>query len=532
LKIKLYLISLFSLVFILVNFIFLNPSESAEKTKTKQGKSGKPDASFFQKVIKTARELANQPYQGYPEILPEVLTSMSYDQWRKIRFKPENSLWRDKKLRFEVQFFHSGYLYNFPVRINEITSEGTEQVAFNPEFFEYGSTELKKRIPLNAGYAGFRIHYYLKSQTYKDEVVAFLGASYFRAVGKDQQYGLSARGLSVDTALPTGEEFPYFREFWLKKPTKTDKNITVFALLESPRLDGAYRFIIRPGTDAIMEVDAVIFRRNNVNKIGIAPMTSMFFYGENTNIRPLDDFRPENHDSDGLMISFKTGEWLWRPLINPQALLINSFQADSPSGFGLMQRDLDFDHYQDPETRYDLRPSLWVVPSGEWGSGAVELVQIPSENHYNDNIVAFWRPDAVPAADEPYTYSYSLYWQFPAKNHPPEGRVIATRYTTTDRQNTLRFLVDFKGGELDKLQEDDAVEAAVTLDSEHRLIDQQVFRIQPTGTWRLVFQVEAEDNPTLVEKVIPARKKVVELRAFLRRGKTVLTETWSYGARF
>ena len=218
------------------------------------------------------------------------------------------------------------------------------------------------------GFAGFRVHFPVNTQAYKDEVLVFLGASYFRALGQGQQFGLSARGLAIDTAESSGEEFPRFVEFWIERPQPGAKELTIYALLDSPRATGAYRFVLKPGVTTVLDTDARLFLRKNVAKLGLAPLTSMFYFGGNQ--RPSrEDYRPAVHDSDGLSIREATNNWIWRPLVNPKRLLVTSFALSDPAGFGLMQRARSFEQYQDLEARYDLRPSAWIEPKGGWGTG-------------------------------------------------------------------------------------------------------------------------------------------------------------------
>ncbi len=349
-------------------------------------------AFSFVDVKHKAEELASRPFEDPEGQVPDFLLNISYDQWRKIRFRPSESLWRKEGLPFEVQFFHPGLFYNRLVAVNVVDDGRAEKLTFSPSVFEYGDEEFASKVagtPLD--FAGFRIHYNLNTGKYKDEVAVFLGASYFRAVARDGQYGLSARGLAVDTALQSGEEFPYFREFWIEKPREDSDSITVHALLDSPSLAGAYTFTIIPGKETSMDTECVLFLRKDVQKLGIAPLTSMFLYGETENGRP-GDYRPEVHDSDGLLIRTDSGEWTWRPLANPGRLALIPFREENPAGFGLMQRDWVFDHYQDLEARYEKRPSLWIEPRGNWSPGWVELVEIPSELEIHDNMVASWVP--------------------------------------------------------------------------------------------------------------------------------------------
>ncbi len=481
-----------------------------------------------------AQEEATKSFADAKNSVPDFLLKLTYDKWRDIRFKNDKTLWQAEKLPFEVQFFHPGYYYNRTVIINIIEEKGVKTYPFSTDLFDYGANQFKDKIPADLGFAGLRIRYPLNKKNQMDDVAVFLGASYFRAVAKHEVYGLSARGLAIDTGLDSGEEFPYFKEFWLKKPKPDAREIVIYALLDSKRITGAYQFTIRPGEKTIMQVEGKLFRRDEIQKIGIAPLTSMFFYGENSNQRPVDDFRPEVHDSDGLHIVNGSGEEIWRPLINPKHLFINAFQTSHITAFGLLQRDHNFDHYQDPETRYDLRPSALVVPDGDWGAGHVELVQIPSNEEKNDNIVAYWIFDRLPPKDQPIGFKYTLSWYTPSKDAAGVGRVIATRDAAGKSAGSRMILVDFKGGKLDKLPEklpsEAPIEAVINVSDEGEILEHQLFKIEPTGSWRLVFQVRRKKDESLAETLtMPIiNRPPLEVRAYLTQGKTVLTETWSY----
>ncbi len=477
----------------------------------------------YKNIINLAESAAKKPYQE-PKKLPDVLSKITYDQWRNIRFKPEDALWRKSRLPFEVQFFHPGWLYNRVVDINIIASGKVKPLSFSPDLFHYGMNVFQDKIPKGLGFAGFRLQYPINTKKYFDEVVVFLGASYFRAVGRHQNFGLSVRGAAIDTAMDSGEEFPFFKEFWLVRPEKKAKSMTVFALLDSPSLAGAYRFIITPGKMTLMETTATLFLRKEVKKLGIAPLNSMFFYGENRNIRPVDDFRPEIHDSDGLQINTDTGEWIWRPLINPKRLLVTSFALNNPKGFGLFQRDRNFDHYQDLEANYQKRPSVWIVPGKGWGKGRVELVEIPTDSEKNDNIVSYWVPAISPKPGSAITFSYKIEWGGAGTADSPLGQVVATR-TATDEKEGKIYLIDFQGGKLDSLTKEAKVKADVSI-SEGKVIEQHLQNIGDTHGWRLVFKVKRDEGT--LDRVTPGKERPLELRAFLRKGNEVVTETWSY----
>ena len=507
------------------------------------GTNGPAAVAFdMQNVVAKAQELAKAPYQDPKGQVPEWLTKITYDQWRDIRFRPEYALWRDPRLPFEVQFFHPGFYYNRVVAINVVDAKGVHPVPFSPSHFDYGHNDFASKVPQNLGYAGFRIHAPIKKADYYDEVIVFLGASYFRAVGKDQVFGLSARALAIDTAEPSGEEFPYFKEFWLvtpvapareptpqsgKKAAKAKaakesagppiKEMTIFALLDSPSLAGAYRFTVEPGEQTVVNVEGRVFMRQPVQKLGIAPLTSMFFHGEDTT-RQFEDFRPEVHDSDGLLLSFESGEWLWRPLDNPRTLNVTGLRMVKPRGFGLIQRDRNFEHFQDLETHAEQRPSVWIAPQGDWGEGHVELVEIPTKSDTNDNVVAFWVPEKAAKPGDLVAFSYASTWYTEDPARPPGGRVIATRRDRGTAEGAYRFVIDFAGTDLDALPPNTILRGVVSVaskDDAAELLDQQVVKNTASGGWRLTFQVRPKKTP-------------VELRAFLDKDGNALTETWSY----
>ena len=471
-------------------------------------------------VAARAAELAQSPYRDTQKRVPDwmLVGALTYDQWRDIRFRPDRSLWRDENLPFQVQLFHPGLYYDHTVQVNTVDATGVHPLPFSTERFDYGKNDFADRIPADIGYAGLRIHYPLKDPNYFDELIVFLGASYFRALGRDNVWGLSARGLAIDTVEPSGEEFPAFTEFWLVKPRPRDTHLVLFAVLDSRSVTGAYRFDITPGEQTAVQVDARLFARRQVAKLGIAPLTSMFFFGE-TEPHCVDDFRPEVHDSDGLLLHFDTGEWLWRPLQNPPRINVSSFACRNPRGFGLLQRDRDFASYQDIETRSELRPSAWVIPRDDWGSGHVELVEIPTGTEKNDNVVAFWVPDQPLGPAAPMSFSYVLYWYSDDAARPPSGRAVSTRRDRGTIENGYRFVIDFDGPSLRARPADRAPSAVVSAGPQPdaaELLDRHVVKNPVTGGWRLSFQLRPQTNNPL------------ELRAYLADGDDALTETWSY----
>lgn len=474
-----------------------------------------------------ARQLAAAPHADPRLTLPEPLARLSYDAWRDIRFRPEQSLWRAEKLPFELQFFHPGMLYDRAVTIHVLEGGNATVVPFRPEVFDYGKTGLAGVALPGLTYAGFRAHTAINTKTYLDEFLVFLGASYFRAVARGQHYGTSARGLAIDTAEPSGEEFPFFREFWVVKPGKKDKGLTVFALLDSPRVAGAYRFVATPGNETVMDVDAVLFPRAPLAHVGLAPLTSMFIFGENTWPRTFDDFRPEVHDADGLSIHLANGEWVWRPLRNPATLAVNAFEAPGVRGFGLLQRDTVFDHYQDLEAHYHKRPSVWIEPTGNWGPGEVRLVQIPSPEEIHDNVVAYWKPAAVLEPGKPFAFSYRMRWCPAEAVRPPLAFVSATRTGQGRSKGARLFVLDFEGGGLRALPPEAVLDASIWVGEGGRVVDKHLVRNPETGGWRVVFEV-ATDGDSALARVLPDKRPDTELRVILLHGITPVSETWSY----
>jgi glucans biosynthesis protein len=337
------------------------------------------------------------------------------------------------------------------------------------------------------------------------------------------RYGLSARGLAINTAEAGGEEFPIFEEFWVKRPTEDAKEIKVYALLDSPSVAGAYRFTITPGSATTMLVKAALYLRDGapVKTLGLAPLTSMFWFGESSASRE-GDLRPEVHDSDGLMMERGTGEWIWRPLTNPKTVRVAAFADENPRGFGLVQRDRDYASYEDIEAAYHLRPSVWVDPLGRWGKGCVRLVELPTPDETNDNIVAFWTPEKLPEPGQPLVFEYKLTWfleNAPGSKRPPAGFVSATRlgYSKTHEPELKRFWVDFDGAFLRGRGADSGLQAVLTVGEGATLIHQDVQKNPFSGMWRVAFSIKPDGSG-----------RPVELRCFLKREPHILSETWSY----
>lgn len=481
----------------------------------------------FGSIQSRARDLANKAYVAPdPNRLPEWMNGLTYDQYRDIRFNPNQALWLADNLPFRAMFFHPGYLFREPVILNEFTSSHQQQIRLAEAYFNYGPLIQKHGdLPPDGGFAGFRLHAQLNNPEYFDELIAFQGASYWRALGKNQRYGLSSRGIAVDTGVDgVTEEFPSFREFWLRKPDPGDTHARIYALLDGPSYAGAYAFRIHPGNETIVEVRAVIFTRRQVRRLGIAPMSSMFWFGENSR-RRFDDFRPEVHDSDGLAIRMGSGERLWRPLSNDSGKLeFSFFSMNKCDGFGLLQRDRRFSAYEDGEAAYHQRPSLWIEPTSDWEPGRIMLMEIPTTNELMDNAVVLWEPANVPKPGDRIEFSYRQHWTMDEDPSRTGGHVVATRSGVHDWQPEQRTIViEFMGPNLEK-RSDIPMEPLVTAIGENAdKIQIQGLNVQsvPENRWRVSFQIAPAGTATKLSETGP-----VELRCSIKRGEDFLTETW------
>ncbi|MEF7613667.1 glucan biosynthesis protein D [Aquincola sp. MAHUQ-54] len=480
---------------------------------------GKAAPFDYARLKGRARQLSAAAYRAPANVLPPDIAALDWDQYQAIQFKADHALWADEALRFQVRLFHLGLFFKRPVHMFEVHDGQAQELAYDPAMFDYGKSGLVgEKQPADLGFAGFRINFHTD---FKLDVAAFLGASYFRAVGASRQYGLSARGLAIDTAMQRPEEFPDFTEFYLERPDPRSDVVVVYALLDSPSVAGAYRFAIAPGDTLLMDVDAALYPRKPIERLGIAPCTSMYQTGENDR-RMANDWRPEIHDSDGLAMHTGSGEWIWRPLTNPVSLGFNAFADRQPRGFGLLQRDRDFEHYQDDGVFYDRRPSLWVEPKGDWGDGSVQLVEIPTVDETFDNIVAFWHPAAPVKAGQELLVAYRLHWGAEPPVQPPAARCVATRTGlggVIGRQRphwSWRFAVDFAGGELAKLGDAADVEPVITA-SRGRIEIPSARPLASVNGYRLMFDLAPDDST-----------EQITLRAYLRSGGRALSETWLY----
>ena len=455
--------------------------------------------------------------------LPDFIAQLGYDDYQHIQYRPDHARWSDPGVLFRVNAFHMGWLFKEPVHLFEIDNGVATPMNFTTGDFNYYNPAIDKLAANTAlpGIAGFRLNFPLNVPNFFDELAAFQGASYFRALGRGSNYGLSSRGLAINTGTSQPEEFPRFSDFYLEKAAPGARTVVVYAALDSQSCTGAYRFEITPGAATTMNVTLRLFFRKDVVELGIAPLTSMFLLS-NYNDHGFDDYRPEVHDSDGLYMKRGDGEELWRPLNNPAVLANSYFDDTTPAAFGLLQRQRNFDAYQDASARYEHRPSVLVEPIGDWGKGTVRLVELPSKFEYNDNIVALWRPGQPAKAGDTREFSYKLSWgDLPPDPNTDLAFVADMRVghggnaIDTPDPNVRKFVVDFRGGMIASLA-DDAKISAVTTVSGGTILQTAVFKVGADSDWRLIIDVKMGDS------------KLVEINAHLAGFDQRLSETWLF----
>ena len=464
-----------------------------------------------QTVRRLAQQIAQQAYKTPDQTVPAELAKIGYDAYRSIRYRPDRALWKGEGLPFEVQFFHRGWIFKDRVQIFVVDGGRARQIAYSRDLFSFDNVQ-PPPAGTNIGFAGFRLHAPINRPDYYDEVGVFLGASYFRAVAKGQVYGMSARGLSIKTADPKGEEFPAFTTFWIEKPTKGTNSIVVHALLDSPSAAAAFRFTIRPGDETIYDTEVTLYPRADIAESGIASGTTMFLFDANDRVG-IDDFRPAVHDSDGLAMRSGHDEEIWRPLCNPRDLQVSYFGDVNPRGFGLMQRERDFFAYDDLESHFEKRPCLWVEPIGDWGEGNVMLIEIPTKEEIHDNIVSFWRPKDMLKAKGEYNFTYRLHWCNGWTNPARLAEFAKTRIGAGPG-GTRRFVLEVVGQALFSV---DPKALQTTVTASKGAIKNLVLQPNPeTGGMRISFELDTKNE------------NLIELRGQLMAQNKPISETWLY----
>ena len=460
-----------------------------------------------------AKKLLETPYEEVKPHSSKELASLPYDRYKNIRFLSEKSLWRKEGSAFQIQFMPPGHLYNSAVTINELIEDTYQRIPFLEDYFDW--TEVG-RISLSPeiGHTGFKVHYPINTVEHTDEFIVFQGSSYFRVVSKGQFYGLSSRALAINTGMPhASEEFPIFKEFWIKKPDLSDSKIFIYGLLDGHSVTGAYEFEITPGEVTKTVINAEIYLRKPVEKFGISPLTSMFFYGENSQI-PAGQAYPEIHDSDGLQFQDESGGLHWRPLDNPKKPNIHEFELNNPVGFGLIQRDREFSNYEDANMKYHLRPSAWIEPNEAFGKGNLQLFRFPTKLDSDDNVTMIWVPDAKPVVGEPYRLSYTIFWN----SSPPKnlGYVYATRIIL-NKEGERQFLVDFKGDRVQSYSDENLPTPVIESTNEVIVSDIFIQKIPESEKMRVSFNIPSK---------LPIKSS--ELKLYLKDKDQIISETWIF----
>jgi glucans biosynthesis protein len=487
---------------------------------------GPPQPFTFDGLKQRARALAAAAHVPPPRPAPDITGKIDYAAHGQIKFRAENALAAEGPGNFPVTFFHLGMFFQKSVKMHAVSRGEAREIIYRADYFDMPAASAARQLPEGAGFAGFRIQESRagKLDWHKNDWVAFLGASYFRAIGELFQYGLSARGLAVNVANPQPpftEEFPDFTEFWIEEQSPSADTVTLYALLDGPSVTGAYRFRMRRGAAVTMDVDTAIFIRKDIARLGIAPITSMYWFSETVKTTAVD-WRPELHDSDGLALWTGKGERLWRPLNNPAAVAVSAFADDKPRGFGLSQRDRAFDHYLDG-VRYDLRPSLWVEPLAGFERGAVQLVEQPTDDEIHDNVNAMWVPAEPAVAGRSFEFRYRLHWVANEPFATPLARCVATRFGNGGvpgqprPKGVRKFMVEFLGAPLAKLPFGAKPEAVLwSSRGEFSYVYTEAVPDDVPGHWRAQFDLTVQGRDP------------VEMRLYLKNGADTLSETWTY----
>lgn len=485
---------------------------------------GPAERFSFDMLVEKARGMAERHYEPPLRPAPEVIKRIDYEEWGKIRYNTNYALFGDAGGIYPATFFHLGMFFQKAVNMYAVDDGKARRILYNNRYFDMPKDSVARKLPEKSGFAGFRLQESRKRDDWRtQDWVAFLGASYFRAIGALNQYGLSARGIVIDSAEPTPEEFPDFTDFYIEGARGETDPVFVYALLDGPSVTGAYRFSIWRKEGVLTEIEAALFLRKDVKRLGLAPLTSMYWFSESEK-RKLEDWRPEVHDSDGLAIWTGSGERIWRPLINQPYSVTSSFVDNNPKGFGLLQRDRSFENYLDG-VNYERRPSVWVEPLDGWGAGSVQLVELPTDDEIHDNISVYWRPAEPAHAKGSYRLRYRLHWLADEPYPAAVARCVATRIGRGGQpgkprpKGVYKFAIEFAGAALDPLWGDTVKASPVVTTSRGSIQGAFMEPVPGTRRWRAIFDL------------LPDGTDPVELRLYIQGNGEALTETWLYQFR-
>lgn len=487
----------------------VSPAVGAENPPLQSGTAGPFD---FSMVIGKARDLAKKPHEASSTTLPAPFSTLTYEQYVDIRPKAGMAIWGDQSIGFAIEPLHRGFLFTAPVQINIVENGAIQPLAYNPNQFDYGKLALPSPVP-DLGFSGFRVLHARSGKGFVDAAI-FQGASFFRALAYGQNFGQTARALAIRTGDPKGEEFPAFREVWIERPSPASDVMVISALVDSESMTGAYRFTLRPGEITIIDTECTLFARATADFYGLGCAAAMFLFGP-INRRGVDDLREGVYAVSGLQILNGNGEWLWRPVSNPQTLQISAFVDSNPKGFGLLQRERAFAQVQDDDQHWESRPSLWIEPLNDWGEGSVALVEIPSDSENNDNVLCFWRPKSVLQTGAEAAFTYRQYWCWMPPDRPLLATVAATRGGHGSSNRRRRFVVEFTAELFGDPQKATDIRPALTA-SVGTIVSIRPFLTRERKTFRVLFELDFGGESSS------------ELRLVLESAGKPVSETWLY----
>ncbi len=472
----------------------------------------------FDALVQRASRLAASEYVPGELRFEGEFAKLTYDQYRDLRFERDADPLAGSGAPFGMDLLPPGFLFGKPVNVSVVDAGKVSDVPFTLDALDIGPLAPAPTNPEELAWSGFRIRYPVNDPDVFDEVAVFQGASYFRAVAKGQRYGLSARGLAIDTVADTPEEFPDFTHFWVEMPDADATSIAILALLDSRSVTGAYRYEIEPGVETVMRIRSALFPRRDLDNVGVAPLTSMFLFDASNRDR-FDDYRPGVHDSDGLQMITGTGERIYRSLANPSATQVSTFLDEDPTAFGLVQRHREFTDFEDSEVRYELRPGVWVQPSGDWGKGQVQLLEIPTRIEIHDNIAAWWRPAATLSANERHDFDYTLSWTGVPADDATLMRVRDVRIGQrldfedgpSDGLGVRQVVIDFE------VPDDVPDEPDIDVSAQSgEVANVTGHRMEANGDYRVSFEYD------------PGEAVTSDIRVQLKGGDEAVSETWMY----
>ena len=463
-------------------------------------------------VVELARAFATRPFAAPANDLRDPFAGLTYEQYVGIRTKPGAAIWVGENKGFSLEPLHRGPIFTTPVDLFVIENQIPRRIAYDQGRFDYGSVKVTEKLP-DMGFSGFRILRAMDGAG-EAEVAVFQGASFHRAAAPGQNLGVTARGLAIRTADTRGEEFPIFRSFWIERPALGDNALVIHALLDSQSVTGAYRFTLRPGEATIIDTELTLFPRVDIDHFGLAGLAAASLFTPLDRRRP-DDVRTMVAETNGLQMLTGKEEWLWRPASNRVNLQVSAFVDANPKGFGFLQRNRDIGAYQDDDQRWEKRPSLWIEPLGEWGEGAVQLVEIPSESEINGNIVAYWRPKQPLVAGKEATFAYRQFWCWDPPTRSPLAIAIDARGGRSPWSKMRRFVVVFSGDIVADPHRIANLKAVLTT-SPGSATNIRTFCNPQAKTCRVVFDVD------------PGGETFCELRLVLHSGDDPISETWLY----